>query len=152
VEVADLDGDGDLDVAAARNSGDRLVWWSTETLHRSVTYPTGRNIGGTLSGTSYLVAADFDGDGDDDVAVTSTNGTLRWSENDGTPIDGGWVTHPIAIGAAVIGITAADLDGDGDIDLAACDVPAQAVRWFENGGTPAAGGWTVHTVVSGFST
>ena len=78
--------------------------------------------------TASLVAADLDGDGDDDLAVGFS--TLDWYENTGVP--GLWPATEIgdpSSGAPVV-LNAGDVDGDGDVDLAA--VTRDELLLFEN--------------------
>src|SRR5690606_38127168 len=66
---------------------------------------------------SGVAAADFDGDGDIDIAVThSRDGNVGLYRNQGAPN----FLPPIlfTVGNNPSGLVAADFDGDGDIDLA----------------------------------
>ena len=105
----------------------------------------------TNAGVRGVVLADFDGDGDLDIAdaTEGTGGGFSWMANDGTPEDGGWLGYSIDLraGGRPFGIAAADVDSDGDIDLLGTDVLSDAVFWYENDGTPDAG-WIRHTVAS----
>ena len=122
-DLADLDGDGDLDVAFGSEVGDEVVW--------------AENTGGawvsTVIGTpdrpSWVEARDLDQDGDLDLVVASANeDEVATFENDaGTfteevqlTIDGAW------------GATPADLDGDGDLDLATVAGFANTAGWLRN--------------------
>jgi hypothetical protein len=65
-----------------------------------------------------LLSGDFDGDGDVDAAVTTTeDGALHWLENQG----GARFADPLPISRIVdftLGLVALDADGDGDLDVA----------------------------------
>ena len=121
VELADLDGDGDLDAVFAKESSipyqilinDGYGGFTDETLPR---------LPGPLPFTLYMndvAVGDVDGDGDMDLAF-ATDGLDRLYLNDGQgnftdvtslqmPQSGGY-TESLAFG---------DIDGDGDLDLAA---------------------------------
>ena len=132
VALADLSGDGRLDVIVAdpvsnpfENTG-QILWWENA--------PGGEWIArrvGDFYGASHVDAADVDRDGDLDVIAaahygmiersppptSSRNGRYAWFEN----VDGAgntWVEH--TVGQLYWGarwIDAGDIDGDGDIDL-----------------------------------
>lgn len=132
--VVDLDGDGSAEVVVAENEipGGRIGWleppddgpasgpWAFHPL------PTG---GGPIRGPYHsLCVADFDGDGDPDVASAEmehldvrVEGLPRWflwENRDGRGRD--WVEHVI-LDANLGGheLACGDVDGDGDPDLCA---------------------------------
>src|SRR5262245_27344680 len=100
--------------------------------------------------TNALALADVDHDGDLDVlAVSRADNTLLWSENDGSPADGGWVAHTMSTrGTDAESIAAADLDRDGDLDAIVGAVGGFQFAWFENDGTPGTGTWTLRTIAT----
>ena len=86
---------------------------------------------GNANGRSTRVA-DFDGDGDLDVASSGSGGTqLTWFEN----MDGqgsSWGTHLVqGAGNGLESIAVADFDGDGDIDLLKGEYIGN-LAWHEN--------------------
>jgi hypothetical protein len=122
LEVFDMDGDGDLDVAVANEGQNQLY----------------RNDGGVLvdvTATHFprandesreIRAADFDGDGDPDLIVANVQFTLGVPArdtlllNDGgtfTPAPGGW--HPAIADQDNFTVQALDIDSDGDEDIVA---------------------------------
>jgi hypothetical protein len=153
--TVDIDKDGDLDILVAsqdkifllRNPGpghfDLASWAITELPYDARTGYTG------VPGTACVAAADFDGDGDEDVVCgsVSTAAFIVYYENDGT---GHFTRSEIAIPDATcvgaVGIMANDFTGDGRPDIfVATDAAyrggmAQARIWFlRNRGLNAAG-------------
>lgn len=143
VVATDLDGDGDRDVVVASFGDDSVSWYQNDGtpgdggwLFRFVT--------DSADGARAITAADVDSDGDVDVLSASQNDDqITWYENDGTPANGGWTFYVIddaAGGASAVAV--GDLDGDGDRDVLAAAADDDAVRWYENDGSPGVGGWT----------
>jgi hypothetical protein len=55
---------------------------------------TGHTIDGAFDGATSVSFADFDGDGDlDALGAAVVADDITWWESDGTPADGGWITH-----------------------------------------------------------
>jgi len=141
--AADLDGDGDQDLAVAnlntafvsvlKNNGDG-------TFGVSVNYPA-------TGSPASIFAEDFDGDGKQDIVTANWSGnsvTVRINNGDGTfPFLG--ITHIIAPTSdnGPFSVYAADLDGDGKPDLATANYNTQTIsiltkhrRWqFHSNGT-----------------
>ena len=142
--VADLDGDGDLDVL------DRDFWHENAAGDGSswVAHAMPSGIPPTLT------PVDLDQDGDVDVLVRI--GNLAWLENDGASPPG-WTVRPIGDpgnASSHVAAAADDLDGDGDLDVASFDPPTLcgsgcvvpgSVKWFENDGASPPG-WTEHVM------
>ncbi len=132
VDMADLDGDGDQDVAASGWLAEQIVWWRNEG-----GFPlqwTRQVIVNSFTGSHWAQIADVDGDGRLDVLGAAMDlSTVAWWRNDGgDPIH--WeeitVTHQLP---GAVSVSAADLDGDGDIDVAASGWSSTGgVRWWEN--------------------
>ncbi|MCA8953452.1 MAG: VCBS repeat-containing protein, partial [Planctomycetes bacterium] len=116
--IGDVDGDGDQDIVTT------CAGREAQTLRVLI---NDGNAGFTL-GFAALPAkeawsvelADFDGDGDLDIAVTET-GSMYYFTNDGA---GGFVDEtaarvpsPSSYGGFTVALTSADVDGDGDLDL-----------------------------------
>ncbi|MFN7941985.1 MAG: VCBS repeat-containing protein [Thermoanaerobaculia bacterium] len=148
VLLADLDGDGDLDVACAQYLDDEISWY--------------RNNGGSppsfasffVDGDAYdgpraVAAGDLDGDGDLDLAaVSETADAVVWYTNDGTPDVGEWARHRTDNGDSdgPKDVALADLDRDGDLDTLVANYAGDDVLWYENDGTLA--GWTAREIAA----
>lgn len=144
--VADLDGDGDLDMAAADYFSNEVLW--LENTEASGKRWTEHTVQTGFSGAQGLAVADFDDDGDSDIACSSsTTSNVRWWANDGT--GQAWTVHLVDNSAGAIpSISAADVNGDGSIDLAGCVPGASDVIWWRN--TASGSVWTKFSVDMSF--
>jgi uncharacterized repeat protein (TIGR01451 family) len=146
VKLADIDGDGDLDLAAASSGGDELAFfrntngdgslWNKITALSFFDQATGADAG------------DIDGDGDLDLVGSAFgDDDLAWARNvsgDGSS----WMPTTIATtfdGASTVKL--ADVDTDGDLDLVATAELGDAVSWFENTAGDGSA-WTEHSIAT----
>jgi len=138
VFAADLDGDGDRDVLSASWNDSKVAWY--ENTDGAGTFGPQRVITTALMWATPVVAADLDGDGDQDVVAGSgfsNGGEVAWCENtDGLGTFGAPRTITTELGP-VESICAADLDGDGDQDVLSASgflYPSEPGRiaWYEN--------------------
>jgi hypothetical protein len=114
---ADIDSDGDLDVAAAKSS--QVYLW--ENLDGSGTSWSGRVVG---SGSGMVFPIDLDEDGDIDLVSGG-----KWFENtDG--LGESWVEHWIGTSGSSMSI--ADIDNDSDSDVVMTYLYCNWIRWYEN--------------------
>lgn len=122
VQVADLDGDTDLDILCVQRTLPVVQGWLRGVLHLgggsySVTPPISVN-GVPVAGA----VGDFNGDSDPDVAAALSNGFVEYQHGDGSGTSfsfGGFFSAGTAntIPEDGNGLRAADLNGDGRDDL-----------------------------------
>ena len=125
VAAGDFNGDGRLDLAAARNDNQLLLLLRNATTGFTVStqqFATGLSPAG-------IAVGDFNGDGRADVAITN-----RDSDNATILIQGsGGAFSPeatLSVGDDPIGIVAADFDGNGRADLAVTNATPGTVSTF----------------------
>lgn len=141
LDVADLDGDGLLDVLVPL-SGQRLLFhrqtaeqpraWETHVIQLPTTVKVGKGVR----------VADVDRDGRLDLIVTTEGfkGDLGafWLSYRNRPTDADWVEHAISAGGDPKGLKLdraelLDLDGDGDLDVITTEERSgYGVLWWEN--------------------
>ncbi len=153
VSVADMDGDGDIDVLSASFDDDTIAWHENDGTPAVGPWPE-HSITTIADNPTSLFPADIDGDGDTDVVAASNLAfVVSWYENDGTPAVGAWTERPITptdSGAvsSVDKVSAADMDNDGDVDILAVSGAGAAFAWYENDGTPSVGAWTAYPIAN----
>ncbi len=129
VIAADIDGDGDLDLASASVNDQKTAWY--ENLDGAGTFGV-QHVVGLSAGSRGVFAANLDGDDDLDL-LSATAGSVCWYENLGRGTFGQrrLIDVITAIWAAV---HAADLDGDGDRDVLAGSIGSDSefLSWYEN--------------------
>jgi hypothetical protein len=167
IELDDLDGDGDLDVLYT--NGDLLDSMTPKPYHgvrwleNRGSFPFQDHLLAPMPGVYKAVAADFDRDGDLDVAAMAFPGqaaAFRSEKLPGAAPDfdilvlleqtepGRFVRHRLEAPGEGLALAAADFDGDGDADLASGNftrVPKQVwlTIWWNDGPaseSPAAAG------------
>jgi hypothetical protein len=127
VDVADIDGDGDLDVVATAYKSDIVVWYENDQLKW-----TKHTIDPFLDNAIGVYIADVDGDDTlDVVAAGYVADRVVWYKNSNA--GQAWTKYTIDTylnGAQVVYV--ADIDGDGDPDVVATGTNEDAVVWYEN--------------------
>ena len=133
VFAEDLDNDGDLDVVAAYNILDKIIWYENDGAETPSWSP--HTITSSADGAYGVYAADIDGDGDIDVLSAAYNDNeIAWYENDGNS-DPSFTKNTIATTAQdARDVFAIDLDNDGDLDVLSASFDDDTIAWYENDG------------------
>ncbi|MEZ6119880.1 MAG: VCBS repeat-containing protein [Pirellulaceae bacterium] len=125
VDAADIDGDGDQDVIAGSYmyySSSVVTWFENVNGVFDEVQALWTPSNPVESGVSEIISADFDGDGDIDVATAlfEQNGydVVSWYENtDGAGTFAATSTFVTDEYFLHVNLYAVDMDGDGDLDL-----------------------------------
>jgi hypothetical protein len=131
IVVADLNGDGILDLAIANEGSSDvsvLIGKGDGTFVNQIRYSTG-----TGTDPVSIAAADFNGDGKPDLVVAdSANKKMSVLMNSGTGTFGAAVEY--TVGNLPSSVAAADLNGDGIADIAITNSTDNTVMvWLNNG-------------------
>ena len=144
--LADLDGDGDLDLVAG-NRGGELAYFENTGTASAPTFTQRTGTANPLDGigmdaNSAPEPADLDGDGDIDLVLWGWYGVITYVENTGSATSPAFearsdAADPLStINFTNLGkLSFADLDGDGDFDLTVRDLYGTDFHYFENDGT-----------------
>ncbi len=125
--IGDLDGDGDMDLAATGWEASDVAWFENDGDQNF----TEHTIEEGFSGRDVILR-DIDGDGDLDVfACDSDVNEVKWWENDGTGSFTGYMITSELASAHTMEV--GDIDGDGNLDPI-CASWLGGLVWFENDG------------------
>ena len=132
VHVADMDGDGDMDIISASYLDDTIAWYE----NNGAADPTwtASDIATDADGAVAVFVSDMDGDGDMDIVSASAfDSTIAWYENNGAA-DPSWTATDIVSGDGgwKYGVFAADMDGDGDMDIVSASYNDDTIAWYES--------------------
>lgn len=147
---ADLDGDGDQDVAGASATTGDILWWDNANGDGSVW--NGSLIESFFDQTTGLFVMDMNGDGALDVAAigsVASSESVVWYENAG---DGSaWTRRTVASGLnSPAAVFSADLDRDGDADLIVGSEEGNELSWWRNNDGSGLS-WTTFAISSNYS-
>jgi hypothetical protein len=158
VALADLDGDGYLDVAVAGYASNRITWYKNPGKDGWQREWTPYLIDDKMSEARTIRAGDFNGDGKLDLLVTAVGAEnispdvtdvkihgsqIVWYENPGKPVSQPWKKHVIDDRSrAPIHGHPVDMNGDGHLDVVMAFgmrkplVPEDRheIAWYENVG------------------
>lgn len=131
VALSDLDGDGDLDMAAANRSTDDL---SVLMNNGDGSFAPEVRYAGVGNGPHWVGAGDLDGDGDADLAVARVNSPygLRVMLNNGAgtfALAGIYATSGQPLTGAI-----GDFDADGDLDVIVGNNTGDTISVLRNNG------------------
>ncbi len=131
VYAIDLDGDGDNDVVSASNEDDKVAWY--ENMNGLGNFGPQQIISDDIYGARSVHGADFDGDGDSDILISSYyDDKVSWFENtDGL---GSFGLEQVITERAdgVTTVFSGDIDGDGDIDALSASFKDDKIAWYRN--------------------
>ena len=133
VHVADMDGDGDLDVVATSLDDNTVSWYENDGADDPSW--TAADIDTNSDGAFGVYVDDMDDDGDLDIVIGSAfDDTIAWYENDGAA-DPSWTKSAIDTSAdGARNLHVGDMDGDGDLDIVAASAGDDTIAWYENDG------------------
>ncbi|MCD6110440.1 MAG: VCBS repeat-containing protein, partial [Thermoplasmata archaeon] len=148
VEVADMDGDNDLDVIASCSGGSPYrtsIYLQTGTPSQTSGW-TRKNLDTGVGEVHGIGVGDLDKDGHNDTVISGyhtaqikaffidPSPTFTWDE---VWIDKGGYRN-------MRGVDTTDLDGDGDLDIVFTAYDSNLLCWAVNDGTPYDTNWTVY--------
>lgn len=138
VITEDVDQDGDRDILAAHWESGHVVWYENLGSAEFERHLVDHNLRGAHS----VTVADFNGDGDYDIAANGAAETVVYFNNGSQNF-----SHTTLSSRGGLVIHSVDLDQDGDVDILRNQRDTGDVDWFENLGN---GLFTEHQIAAAF--
>jgi VCBS repeat protein len=131
IEIADLDGDGDVDVLSASWGRNRIAWY--ENVGSNVW--TDHSISDSCPRAVSVFAVDLNADGYLDVlSASETANSVYWYQSDGLNPPN-WTQHLVTNQAQwAKSVYAADLNNDGTVDVLSASEKDDKIAWYLNDG------------------
>lgn len=145
ISAADMDNDGDIDVAAGSDSFNRIIYYinTGDGSFEEVEYQITGSISGFLSN---IYTVDIDGDGDTDLFSSAYgNADFGFYENDGAGEFGDM--NVILDNTGSDDMIAADLNFDGQLDLISASQYDDKLAFYLNGGSEGAASFPNESII-----
>jgi len=129
VDAMDIDNDGDIDLAGAALTHNKISWWRNDG-----GYPiewTQIDVNTSFIFSHKVQIVDMDGDQFPDILGTAYNSGIKWWENDGGDSIH-WTEHHVDDFSTAVIAKAIDLDQDNDMDIVGTAQGNSKVGRWEN--------------------
>ncbi|MFZ4400637.1 MAG: putative Ig domain-containing protein, partial [Bacteroidales bacterium] len=135
IKLADLDGDGKLDIIATNSGSPKISVFKNNSVSSSVSLSDSLNFTATgFTGTYGLAFGDMNGDGKPDIIVSDNVSRIAYFENTSTSGNISFAASITIINGniAYTQIEIADIDGDGKPDIIAANATTSKIDIFRN--------------------
>ena len=138
IAIADIDGDGKLDISTANQSGGSVSVMLNTSTSGTISFAAASNFSLSFSGPIAIAVRDLDGDGRPDIATANLSGNnMSVLRNTGRVGSISFASaQNTATGTGATDITMGDIDGDGKADIAVANQTVGTVSVFLNTSTP----------------